>query len=224
MRLKTITLTGADDNTKHLDMMTLTKKYPRVEWGILIGGSLDKSRYPSDEWMKELSKWDLPISVHVCGKWSRELLEGKCPPHVKMLNAQRVQLNCAFGKRKITNDVIKKAANVTAQNGAKLILQVGNPISTLYHHPPTPHMDVLFDASGGRGQEIKELPKPVDNIGWNGYAGGIGLDNLTPTLDKINIMHGLRNSWIDMESKLRKDDKFDLDTCEEILQYCHALF
>lgn len=55
MEIKIVTITGADDNTNHSDMINISKDFPFVEWGILFSSSRQGSeRYPSIEWVNEL--------------------------------------------------------------------------------------------------------------------------------------------------------------------------
>lgn len=74
---------------------------------------------------------------------------------------------------------------------------------------------VLFDGSGGLGKSPETWTAPLlDKL--CGYAGGLGPNNLMTELDKIKNQvqecGGLIDfhTWIDMESKIRTDDKFDL--------------
>ena len=73
---------------------------------------------------------------------------------------------------------------------------------------------VLLDASGGRGifDEIKTVPGND-----YGYAGGIGPDNVCKIINLLEEDETVGDYWIDMESKVRKNDKFDIGTVLNVL-------
>lgn len=74
---------------------------------------------------------------------------------------------------------------------------------------------VLFDPSGGRGIEAFRWPSPP--IGCHlGYAGGIKPDQIVDTLKEIGVVDS--PFWIDMESGVRTDDKFDLAKVRQVLE------
>ena len=78
----------------------------------------------------------------------------------------------------------------------------------------------LFDSSGGRGLPGKwrapiEIPC--------GYAGGLGPDNIEKELISISKVAGDEFIWIDMESKIRYFDEYnidymDLNACRQVIQ------
>src|SRR4051812_22281709 len=73
-----VTITGADDSVNGDDLVSLSKTYPFVEWGILFAGfaATGASRFPSANWLdKELPKLkDLNLCCHLCGRWVRDLV------------------------------------------------------------------------------------------------------------------------------------------------------
>ena len=92
--LKTVTVTGADDSVKPVDLAAVAAEYPFVEFGILFRGSKNRvrvregdppepnrPRFPSFDWMVELlcevePKARLNLSCHLCGQAARDFLEG----------------------------------------------------------------------------------------------------------------------------------------------------
>ena len=81
--IKKVTLTGADDSVNPRDLLLLSKKYPFVEWGILLSArSEGLNRFPSYDWQKQLSilsknaTHNFNLSGHVCGKWVRSICAG----------------------------------------------------------------------------------------------------------------------------------------------------
>ena len=81
-----VTITGADTKIDPKVILELSKKYPFVEWGILISRSrIGTNRYPTLEWikklcfLKQLSGENVNMSLHVCGKMCQEILSGEIP-------------------------------------------------------------------------------------------------------------------------------------------------
>jgi phosphoribosylanthranilate isomerase len=83
--------------------------------------------------------------------------------------------------------------------------------------PDDTSVDWLFDASSGRG--IAPAAWPAHPGRRVGYAGGIKPDNV---LDVIRAGVGAAGPyWIDMESGVRTDDRFDLTKCRQV---CEAVY
>jgi hypothetical protein len=77
-------------------------------------------------------------------------------------------------------------------------------------------LSALVDCSGGTGLEIKSFPKtPGLHLG---YAGGISPDNVDGILSILKDY--TEPYWIDMESGVRTDDKFDLCKVRKVLEIC----
>jgi len=82
----------------------------------------------------------------------------------------------------------------------------------------------LYDSSGGKGISPSEWFPPVTGPNWQnystGYSGGLGPDNLKEELQNIasvvdSSVEQVCPIWIDMESKIRTGDKFDLDKVQQ---------
>lgn len=82
MKLKRVTITGADENVTPEQLGVLTDKYPLVEWAILFSQNKQGSgRYPGAAWTSDLQAYwderdDLPLAAHLCGKWTTEFVKG----------------------------------------------------------------------------------------------------------------------------------------------------
>ena len=77
----------------------------------------------------------------------------------------------------------------------------------------------LLDASCGAGIDtpIEIVTSPGIHIG---YAGGIGPDNVEGKLRTL-LEHPTEDKfWIDMETRVRTDEWFDLDKVEQVLNIC----
>jgi phosphoribosylanthranilate isomerase len=82
-------------------------------------------------------------------------------------------------------------------------------------------MSVLLDASGGRG--IDTPVKPLNIPGLKvGYAGGMNHDNVGDKLYQL-LRDAEGDFWIDMESGVRTDDRFDLNKVYKVLQVCQEI-
>lgn len=89
MKIKTVTITGADDSTDIEKLVEITKQFPFVEWGILFSPSRNKtgeSRYPTLDWIHEFAErvvnynifapenLQMNASAHLCGGYTSEML------------------------------------------------------------------------------------------------------------------------------------------------------
>jgi len=231
MKIKFVTLTGADDKTSIEGMLQLSQKFHFAEWAILFSQSkAGVPRYPSLDWVNQLlaSEGTGNFAAHLCGKWVDDAQRGR----LTFLDDDevsdffgRIQLNMA-GSR------LEKCLNfenkVWECDFSLIPVIFGGPYSKYNLAIPTDKfrqlgVSPLFDASGGRGISAKTWPTiPLDEYGkplFCGYAGGLGPDNLEAELERISEVVGDAEIWIDMETKLRNDkDEFDLTICERILQ------
>jgi phosphoribosylanthranilate isomerase len=98
--------------------------------------------------------------------------------------------------------------------GAYFITQHNKSNADVYKQIVALNHEVLFDASGGRGI-LGDWHSPIPGK-ICGYAGGLGPDNVLQELEKISAICN-KPFWIDMEGKLRTDDKFDLTKCVAVL-------
>lgn len=81
--------------------------------------------------------------------------------------------------------------------------------------------DFLFDASGGRGSEIKTLETPIAEH-HTGYAGGLGPQNLGLILSDLNsFLRKDERIWIDTETAVRTSGKLDMVKVEKFLETAH---
>lgn len=228
MRLRYVTLTGADDKNNWQAMQALSDKYPFVEWAILFSQSkAGVPRYPSYDWALDVAdNLRGNLAAHLCGKWVDDANKGRFSFLKTDLGKRfgRIQLNMA-------KDRLRKVLSLETDLwecsfGDKQIILGGPyqkynlpiPAATMAAHGAVP----LFDCSGGRGILTKEWPQPAqDEQGkpvFCGYAGGLGPDNLEEELGKIEAVVGDAEIWVDMESRVRnQQDEFDMSLCERVL-------
>lgn len=225
-KLKYVTLTGVDDKTDLHQLISLSVKYPLVEWGILyspkqqgLGG-----RYPSVDKLQHILSTipsDVKIALHLCGSSVPGLFSGD-ELVVDLVNTVakrcgRVQLNFTHNSGKVD---IKDISNLLYNLPDLTVITQHNLANDSVWKNLLGHknFNVLFDSSGGRGIERNIWPAPLP-VPCCGYAGGLGPDNLARQLPVITDAAAQEPFWIDMEGKLRdKDDLFDLTKAEECLK------
>ena len=99
---------------------------------------------------------------------------------------------------------------------------------------------VLHDASCGTGKDIDAFPVLEGDYFIQGYAGGIGPDNIVDVARTLNDTVGYGCYWVDMESNIPRslqadgtadgtadggtmDDKFHIGSCKQIVSATMAL-
>lgn len=217
MRLTRVTITGADDSVDPWALVDLSAEFPFVEWGILYSAKLVGSpRFPTYQWRHSFAKLlddhDGATALHLCGAASRNVMGGEhvlpCP-----FSYKRVQLN-GFSEYRLP-----KLRAATLLDGHEFILQCQTS-AALDHAAELaklhPNVSALWDFSGGRGfldfDMVTSWPAPA---GLRvGRAGGISPDNVVDVIE--SLAEG--TSWIDMESGVRTDERFDLTKVRRVLE------
>jgi hypothetical protein len=206
-----ITFTGADDHTDVAEMQALSAAYP-IEWGILFSPSRQgvDPRYPGPAAQSRFLWSGLRLSAHLCGDYTRAIMEDH-PNDV----ARNIPVDLGFFQRIQVNHRAPDAAKIARFGkgwGPRCIAQWrSNPFPADYS------VDWLFDASGGRGVTPSAWPAyPGRSVG---YAGGISPDNVRETIAKIATTGPY---WIDMESGVRTDDRFDLAKCRRVCELVYG--
>lgn len=231
MKLERVTMTGADDTIDARDLIAISKEFPFVEWGVLLSaGSRGSSRFPSLNWLATLysERLDYPhmnLCFHVCGSWVRSICAGNWTPLFtntgRILDfGQRVQLNFHSYTHLLSPGFIASAKSRSQEQGWQVIFQCDGVNDHLVTEARASGLDAvpLFDKSGGAGIVPGEWPKAIPGV-FCGYAGGLGPDNLTEELGRINAAAGDQPIWIDMETKIRNDrDVFDLNLVRKCLE------
>ena len=238
MILKYVTITGIDEKIDINTLSTLSEKYPFVEWGVLISESNQGNpRYPvlDGQWIRDLVDFKkycwANISFHLCGEASRKLFEMDMTPFTRreivdelIDEIKRIQLNINGNKLKNNPSFnsLFPSYLIGNFNFTQFIIQKNknnDDIWKLFLNNQLLNFSILFDASGGRGEEISEIPKPISGV-FCGYAGGLGPDNIEEFLPKLEDVIGDGICWIDMETKVRTNNQLDLDKVEFVLDKC----
>jgi len=198
-----ITFTGVDNQVDLSKLIELSNLYP-IEWGVLIGGNPLKNRYPKLDRINEISEIalnnNLNCALHLCGEFARAAKDGIISSEINISGYKRFQINSIYydfdqlGQfaRSVNKDIIFQHRTNTFPTGLP------------------PRVYPLHDKSGGKGKVPTSRPVTPDT--FVGFAGGIGPTNVMDILSQISP----GKFWIDMESSLRIDDKFDLNICEQI--------
>lgn len=203
-----ITFTGLDTRTSLIRAAELSERYP-VEWGVLFSESKQGNdpRYPDRDSLELLKNFsnDLILSAHICGKYSRRIMDGDLLIDLDLSAFTRTQVNT-------TSPDYDQIADFADYHELVGITQ----FRTL-EVPEDPDIYFLYDCSGGRGERPDKWPVGLtDN--FLGYAGGIGPDNVLDVISEIDA----QEYWIDMESKVRTDNWLDLDKCEAVLKQVYG--
>lgn len=234
MNLDRVTITGADDTIYPSDLEKLSQKYPYVEWGILISGKMTGTpRFPSFLWQdatRQLAeRKKIRTSIHLCGQWLRRLLVGDPEPMVVELSGESERMQLNFHGEPVKECDEKQFHRALEKLGRRqFIFQIdggdGPKLFQGARASRSPQLDVvpLFDLSHGAGVLPSQWPEPIRDVPYCGYAGGLSPNNLIEQLAKIYVVAKNQRFWIDMESHVRTDGKFDLDKVERVLAMCEA--
>lgn len=226
------TFTGADDQTSIKSMEAIQATFPFVEFGILVGSHIGGSpRFPTPKWIESLTKTDqkMNLSLHLCGKYVNNILQGKTsflvPPSSKGViqlydfeKFQRVQINTHGFKHDFNPVNLIKLINDLPR--VEFIFQFDNQNSHILNaiKAQCKNISVLFDLSHGAGILPEEWPELLPDIKC-GYAGGLRLKNLREEMGKVEKKTGKVETWIDIETHVRNlEDQFDLGM---VVQCCN---
>lgn len=222
MKLTRVTITGADDGVSPAALMHISKVYPFVEWGLLISFSRQGTpRYPRTSWLQTfqgMADGAIAAAGHLCGQSSREVFEG-LPPWCPGRGAfQRLQVN-GFSSRP-PSDFAASLKNWIEHQHEQIILQCtseGAMGDAEGYFGDLDNVAVLWDRSGGRGLAESGWPPPLSLP--TGFAGGISKHNALAAITALKRKESINDEfWIDLESGVRTDDRFDLEKVVQFLQ------
>lgn len=228
MQIDRVTITGADNLVNVNNLARLGEMYPLVEWGILFSMNKEgQDRYPNGRKINEFADKLPNLSAHFCGHYSREVLEKY---NIKLLDQwkgqfKRFQLNYNFqnGNNYAFAPVIDWAIN-NPDNSIIFQYNKSNKIAlsewlAAKLFPSNVH--VLYDSSGGRGTELADIDGKMPFHGhYTGYSGGINPANIKSVIYQLEEIEFKDKVWIDMESGVRTDNKFDIDKVMSVLATC----
>jgi phosphoribosylanthranilate isomerase len=93
-------------------------------------------------------------------------------------------------------------------------------LQCLDNFPTDTRLDWLYDTSFGTGKSPNRWPPLPHGGPLCGYSGGIRAENVREILSAISALRGSQY-FIDMESGVRTNGRFDLEKCEAV---CKAVF
>lgn len=208
-----IAFTGADDPAMLPAMADLSACYP-IEWGMLLDPKQEGApRFPDEPARRALlAAAGLRWAAHICGDPARNIADAPETATIDLRGFTRIQVNHGFsgsGAGQIAN-----TAAFGRRHGVRAMLQCLGPF------PEDARIDWLFDVSFGRGHRPAAWPPLPDRGPFCGYSGGIGPETVTDILGAIRPPPGIPY-WIDMESGVRTEDRFDIAKCAQV---CRAVF
>lgn len=227
--LQHITFTGIDQYTDIARLRELQKRFPLAEFGVLLSTDWTKNgtRFPNPALLKELAGQDLYLSAHLCGDAAEWALDGHWPWIDNIIFGgdeirkafSRIQLNVSTRKN------LPERLVATLPHTEIIIQQKDVDHTGLFLRSAECMADVsvLLDASGGRGLECPFEVRPEMKAFKVGYAGGIGPDNAANKLAELLRNPNIGRFWIDMENRVRTDDRLDLDKVEAVLKECYQI-
>lgn len=240
--LDRVTVTGADNSVEREDMRAIQKRFPFVEWGILLSSSAEgnRSRFPSRDWINHLveghehyaDEYRFKLAGHLCGRWVGHICKGNWtffeerPDYCGYFD--RLQLNFHGQKRKVSDNFIESFKHpVLLREGigypqVEVIFQLDGDNNGLYEMAlEADHIQAvgLYDISHGAGVLPEEWPTGLYPDSLIGYAGGLSPENVEEQIIKLEKVEK-GPCWIDAETHLRSDDdqQFDLDKVARFLE------
>jgi len=221
MKLKYCSITGADDAVDPRELLKLSQEFPFVEWAIwLMPERMGGPRAPKMEWILQFlaTCTQTHHALHLCGEGLLNFVKNDPVTVALTQHFPRIQLNIRF------DNVIQKLNinhlfNKIKQDPAStFIIQYADDNANLLPElKKIPNHQIFFDASAGTGVSPDAWPAPLAGHSC-GYAGGIGPENVKDHLEKIGRVSQGQETWIDMESRVRTNDVFDLSKVKRVLE------
>ena len=221
MQLKFTSITGADDAVDAKELVKLSKEFPTAEWAILLlPARAGTARFPSTDWIKNFSAQakGLNTAMHLCDGALLGFIRGEKEILDLMSGFKRIQLKLKFGDVEGKYDPADLIKRVRENPQFEFIIQYGKEKQGLLPLlKDVPNHAVLFDDSAGRGISPDSWEPPLAGH-FSGYAGGLNPANVAQNLETISKVAAGHVTWIDMETGVRTDDKFDLAKVRSVLE------
>lgn len=220
-----VTFTGIDERTDIDRLCQIQEEFPFAEFGVLIAPEKQgkENRFPGLNVIDNLAGRGLNLAAHLCGKLAKDTNRDGFQHVNKYLGKriemfQRVQLNIAgphsVGCGNVDVDVPNNIQEVIIQHHPNVFLKIED------FWDRDVNVSVLIDGSGGKGVKMKSFPVYTAFNIRVGYAGGLDREDAAETYfnaRQMLIQFGVENGlWIDMESRIRKDDWLNLDDVHDI--------
>jgi hypothetical protein len=207
-----ITFTGVDEFDLIPGMLSISARYP-VEWGVLVDVAQEGAPlFPVAQVRQVFQSSALRLSAHVCGAAARAIVEGR-DAGLDLAGFARVQIN--HGRIGSTESEIQNSYLFGQRQGIRSALQCQADF------PDDARVDWLYDISFGEGVRPTTWPSVSVLSPFCGFSGGLNPDTVGTVLSKLNIASGAA-FWIDMESGVRTENRFDLAKCEAVCEIVYG--
>lgn len=220
MKLQYCSITGADDQVDVADLSAFARSHPFVEWAILLlRDRAGQPRFPTTGWIENFTRHShgQNKAMHLCDDAFLGFIGQDSEIKNLMSGFQRIQLNLKFGDVEGKYDPAELVARVKENPQHQFILQyTPDKQGLLPLFTGVPNHAVLYDASAGRGINPDSWDPPLTGH-FCGYAGGLSPANLEQNLKMIAKVAAGQTTWIDMESGVRTNDRFDLTKVRQVL-------
>ena len=228
MKIKYVTFTGIDNWTDLDELERIQQQYPYAEFGVLVSYHYAENgpRFPDPSIFEKLKGRKLNLSLHLCGSLAIKSAMKNFEPAIDLLGDnfslfKRVQLNMHL------NNAPRESFMALSLKGnlEQIIVQMYTPDlfrNYLAEGWKNENLSYLLDSSGGAGVDT-----PIDIITQQGvqvgYAGGIGVCNVWNKLKTLLNHDSDDVFWIDMETRVRTHEIFDLELVKQVLALCDVL-
>ena len=193
----------------------------------------------------DLNKYDYlaDFSLHFCGSSVFSFISRINENYINIAEkANRIQLNFNYSNLSKTKKELLKDYFLYSEIKIPHIIQINegnleflNFLKENIKISKRKNINFLMDSSGGNGIEITnfKIPETFDinnykkkyikkNIYLFGFSGGLSLENIKEKAEKIKVQNKdefwFKNDfWIDFETNIRTNNKFDLDKIQKIL-------
>lgn len=242
--IKYVTCSGTNETTNRYQLMNLLSIFPLAEIGVQVSAEQCLQKPGRLPWLYALStlvtqeKLGINAALHVNNGWVADLGQGIVAPELLELMRlkgidgkpffQRIQLNFKIGREQ-TPDLMKLGNLITDFPQHRFVLSYNDSnkplIEQLYERGR--EFDLLYDSSFGKGIAPSSRPAPVWPCVLQGYAGGIGPDNVALVLDEIYANWQKKPNYagvfVDAQRCLEDEDgHFDLRKCADYLRAVDA--
>lgn len=222
MKLKYVSLTGADDKTSIQTLKDMEHVFPLVEWAILMFPEREGlNRNPSPAWREDFYQANVKqCALHVCGSAIEKLAAQQDDLLEEIQNFDRVQIN--LKPNRATPELVSQLVQVVKAHPHIQFITQHNENNRPYfsYWQEVENHAYLFDASLGKGVAPELWQEPIKGK-FCGYAGGLSPEVLSSELLKIAQVTKNQTIWIDMETGLRTNDEFDLEKVLKVLEISH---
>lgn len=186
-----------------------------VEFGVLIYPERPGARNPSKEWRHAFLKQEgIYRAAHLCGiNVFGDVLHSVRETIDELMQYDRIQVNINARRPTFTDSAVIDVFSALNAYYMRPIFQYYADTAHLLPH--LGHPDVLFDESRGKGIAPTAWKTPLTDYAC-GYAGGLGAD-FRHFDDVLRVAND--RSWVDMETNIRTDNRFDCRKVELVIRY-----